>query len=199
MKIGILPSIRETYKNQFEYSIDLRFKKFFFECFKKKIEIILIDEEQKLNDLNLIVFSGGNDLVKFSKKKCDLIRNSKNSTILRKAIKLKKNILSICYGSLFIANYFGAKITKTTKHKKNHKIFINNLFIKNNFIVNSFHNYKITKLNNKFNVIAYAFDQSIESFHYKEKKIFCVMWHPERFKKVQKLDVELIKKYIESK
>lgn len=199
MKIGILPSIKEPYKNQFEYSIDLRFRKLFFECFKKRIEIVLIDEEQKLNDLNLIVFSGGNDLIKFSKKKCDLIRNSKNSKILRKAIKLKKNILSICYGSLFIADYFGAKIIKTTKHKKKHKVFINNHFIKNNYIVNSFHNYKITKTDKRFNIIAYAFDGSIESFYYKEKKIFCVMWHPERNSKIQKLDVKLIKKYLKFK
>ena len=197
MKIGILPSIKEPYKNQFEYSVDLRFKKFFSQCFKKKIEIVIIDEDQRLNDLSLIVFSGGNDLVKFSQKKSDLIRASKISKILKKAIKLKKNILSICFGSLFIANYFGASIIKTNKHKIKHKIFIENNFIKKSFIVNSFHNYKITKLNKKFNIIGKAFDGSIECFNYREKRIFCVMWHPERFKKIKCLDIKLINKYMQ--
>ena len=196
MKIGILPSIKENYKNQFEYSIDIRFQKLFEKCFKKKNEIILIDDQSKLNNIDLIVFSGGNDLVKYSKLRENKIRHNKFLKILKKAIKLKKNIFSICFGSLFLANYFGSKIVKTSNHKKKHKIFINKRNKKRQYLVNSYHNFKIIDLDKKFQIIANAFDGSIESFYLAEKKIFCVMWHPERYQKIQKLDIELMTRYI---
>ncbi len=93
MRIGILPSIKEHYKNQFEYSVDIRFQKLFEKCFKKKNEIILIDDQSKLNNIDLIVFSGGNDLIKYSKLRENKIRHDKFLKILKKAIKLKKKYI----------------------------------------------------------------------------------------------------------
>ncbi len=67
MNIGIIPSIRETYKNQFEYSIDINLIKFIKTCFKKsKISII---NNNKLDKLNFLIISGGNDLFYLNKKK----------------------------------------------------------------------------------------------------------------------------------
>ena len=46
MKIGIIPSIQEKYKNQFEYSCDLNLFSFLKKIFKKsKIELLTFDHD----------------------------------------------------------------------------------------------------------------------------------------------------------
>ena len=46
MKIGIVPKIIEKYKNQFEYSVELKLIDFLKRCFKKS-EIIILNEKKK--------------------------------------------------------------------------------------------------------------------------------------------------------
>ena len=41
--------------------------------------------------------------------------------------------------------------------------------------------------------LAKADDKSIEFFIHKKKKIIGIMWHPERFKKLKKLDEKIFK------
>ena len=61
-------------------------------------------------------------------------------------------------------------------------------------MVNSFHDYKIDKLNK--NLITYAKtedDNSVEFFKHKSKKIYGIMWHPERLKKISIFHKKLLK------
>ena len=76
MKILIAPTIREIYKDQFEYCTDLRLVNLFEKTFvNSRIEIY--NGEIK-NNYNLVVISGGNGLNRQVKK--DKIRNQIDTT-----------------------------------------------------------------------------------------------------------------------
>ena len=166
MNVGIAPCVVERYKNQFEYCIDLKLIKFLKKCFKNNSKISILDSKTKLSQFDLIVITGGNDLVNFNQQKNNIIRNKNTLSILKKSLKLRKNILAICYGCLFISSIFGSRIIKDKKHRKKHYIEIDN----KKKLVNSYHNYKILKINKKFDVIAKGFDDSVEAFASKKKK-----------------------------
>jgi hypothetical protein len=61
MKVLIIPTIREIYKNQFEYCVDLRLVDFIKKIFKKP-SIEIYDFAIK-NNYDFIVFAGGNSLI----------------------------------------------------------------------------------------------------------------------------------------
>ena len=72
--IAIIPTIRSPYKNQIEYCFDKNISDLFKKVFKK-IHIINLSEDDKLNKkIDLLVISGGNDILKFSNKENDYIR-----------------------------------------------------------------------------------------------------------------------------
>ena len=130
MIIGIVPTIRSPYKNQIEICIDKRLINF-LEKFNKKYTVKLLNENSKINkDFKLIVFSGGNNLVKFSSSDNDLFRNKIDRLHFMRAKKLKIPMLGICYGATYVANKFKAKFIK----KK--KVGMQKIdFIKNNFFM----------------------------------------------------------------
>ena len=61
-------------------------------------------------------------------------------------------------------------------------------------IVLSHHNYVIPRLSSNFKILALAKDKTIEFFKLKNKKIYGVIWHPERQKKITKFEKNLFKK-----
>ena len=66
-KIGIVPTIRVAYENQFEYCFDLKL----FDLFKKifnNFNITVLNKNSNLQRIDFIVFLGGNTLTAFSKK-----------------------------------------------------------------------------------------------------------------------------------
>ena len=72
--IAIIPTIRSPYKNQIEYCFDKNISALLRKVFKK-INIINLFEGDKLNKkIDLLVISGGNDILKFSRKENDYIR-----------------------------------------------------------------------------------------------------------------------------
>ena len=189
MKIGIIPNVRETYKNQFEYSIDIKLIDILGRNFPK-YEIIILNNLQKINNkFKLIIFSGGNTLISFDKSAKNIIRSRLDNFYYRDAIKKNISVLGICHGAQFIANKFNSKIVKN-KQIGNHKIFFNNE--NKNIIVNSYHNLIIKKLGKKLLPIAHAKDGSVEYFHTKNRKVVGIMWHPERYKNFKKIDRVLI-------
>ena len=198
IKIGIVPKVLETYKNQFELSVE----KNLLILLKKKLKFKNVDiltHNSNLNKYNIFISSGGNNIKKFSKNLKDKIRNDFEMKIIKHSIKKKSTYIGICYGAQFVANMFGASLNKNNfKNKKRHAIKFTKNFdnIKKNTktIVNSFHDYKINKINS--NLIKYAIskdDNSIEFFKHKNKKIYGIMWHPERFKKINIFHKKLLK------
>lgn len=192
MKILIVPTVREIYKNQFEYCVDLKLIDFLKKIFTNtKIEIYNNTLE---NNYNLIVFIGGNNSV--VKKKRDLIRNVNNNKIYNFAIKKKIKLLGICHGAQFLAKKFAFKLQKENNHVGNHKVLFHINGLKFKKIVNSYHNdtIKINKTKD-VNIFGIAQDNTVEAFHVKKKKILGIMWHPERYIKIKKFDQNLIKKF----
>lgn len=189
IKIGLVPSVRKIF-NRNEFCIDSRLIAFLKFCFPSN-SIYFLTENININ-LDLIVLAGGNDLHKFKKTENNKIRKKIDTFFLQRSIKKKIPLIGICYGAQFIANNFGANLKKANNHviKKNHTIinFENHKRFKSN--VNSFHNYKITKLSSNFKTLAiHEKDNSIEYFKHKNLNILGLMWHPERnnfFKKTDK-------------
>ncbi len=190
MKIGIVPSIKETYPNQFEFKIDVKLVKFLQTVFKKADINILCNT--KFKKINFLCLSGGNDLTIFKNNKSNILRSKIDNFYYQKCKKKNIPILGICYGAQFIAFKEKARLKKK-RHLGYHDIF----FVENNKkkYVNSYHNYIITKLPKSIKSIAVAKDKSIECFHLKQKKILGIIWHPEREKMFKKGDIQLIKKY----
>tara|TARA_B100001996_G_C18544411_1_gene548254 strand:+ start:230 stop:829 length:600 start_codon:yes stop_codon:yes gene_type:complete len=199
MIIGILPSVRQPYKNQIELTYDVKLINF-LEKLNKKVEIRLINSNSKIDKkFKLIVIGGGNDILKFSNKKEDKYKNKIVENFFIKAKFLKIPILGICYGAQFVAGKFNSKFIKKRKvgqHKIN--ILENKLLKirKKKIKTNSFKNYLITKISNKLELLARAADGTIEAFFIGKIRFLGIMWHPERFKKFKKFDLDLIKKIL---
>ena len=196
MKIGITPSIKETYKNQFEYCIDIRLINFLKYCFVNPKIFIINESSLNIKNINFLVFSGGNDIYDLVKSQNNLIRNQLDKKILNNAIKKKIPVLGICYGAQFISHFFNNKVFKKKGHvKKNNKIIIKDKsYLNKNFIkVKCFHNYAIGAHKN-FDLIGICEDETIEFYKIKNTKIYGIMWHPERDLNFKNFNKVIIKK-----
>ena len=151
---------------------------------------------KKNKDVILFTWAGKNKRINFCRSVCI---NSSSYCVLNFLIipNTKYNVpfFGICHGAQYVANYFGSKITKIKNHtKKDHVILFKNEF--KNIKVNSYHNYGIIKLGKQLNMIAFTKDSSIEAFKHNNKQILGIMWHPERYKKIRKFDIQFLKKYL---
>ena len=195
MKIGITPSIRETYKKQYEFSIDVKLISFLRYCFPKSKISIVTEFSSNISNMDLLIISGGNDLYNIKKNESNLLRNKLDKKILKIAIKKKITLIGFCYGAQFISQFFKNKIIKIKGHvKKINKIFLKKKKYLNKDIikVRCFHNYAVKSYKN-FEKIGFCTDGSLEFYKVKEKKIFGIMWHPERNLNLKKLNKSIIK------
>lgn len=197
MKIGITPSVKETYKNQFEYCIDIKLVNFVRYCFKNSEIVIINDKFINCKNFDLLIISGGNDLYHLKKKKKNLIRNNLERRIIKNALRSKTTVLGICYGAQFLSNKFGVKVFKVKGYVgKVQKINFTKKLVPhlNTVNVRCYHNYAIKK-NNKLEQIAVFKNKTLAFFKIKKKNVFGIMWHPERdiqFKKFNKLIIKKI-------
>jgi len=160
-------------------------------------------KNNKINIKNLkyadgLILAGGGDLFKYKKDKINKIRDNYEKKLFNYFVKKNKPILVICRGFQLVADLNGIKLQKIKNHvRKTHNLKLNNSrFIKySKLTVNSYHNYCITKLPKNFLNIASTIDNSIEIAEHKSKKILCLMFHPERKMKSQKLILQSIKKF----
>ena len=193
MKILIIPKVKETYPGQLEYCVETKLIDFILKIFNKP-NIEIYNKNNNFDNLNLIVFSGGNDSTSNSKenKKRREIDNKVYGYALKKRIK----ILGICHGAQFIAKKFKLELSKVRNHVGSHEI---KLYFKNKILkkkVNSYHNIAINKKKSKLiNYFAISKDLKIEGFHIKSKKILGIQWHPERYSNFKKIDNKLINKF----
>lgn len=192
MKILIIPKIREPYKNQLEINVDIRLFNLFRKIFPKSKISFAFNKDIK-QKYDLLILSGGNNLSKFSKTSYDKYRSKLDDFYLKYSIRKKIPIIGICHGAHFIAYRYNCKISKSLNHLKKHKIiFLNS---QKKILVNSYHNYVIKSTGRDVLSIAVAEDKSIELFKIINKKIYGIMWHPERYEKFKKVDINLIKEF----
>ena len=193
MIIGIIPVVSKEKKIYFK--VDAKLIDFLKFCFGKKIKIKILKEKSN-QKLDFIVASGGNDLLRFNREKRNLKRNRLDHFYLKFAITNRISYLGICFGAQKIANFFGSSLCKTKLHVKcTHEIKLTN---KNKYFKRkSYHNYKIKKL--KLPLVKEGIasnDNSCEFFSHRTKKIFGIMWHPERKKKFSNIEKKLLLKML---
>ena len=190
--IGLVPTVIKR-QGSISFVIDTKTFKFLKRCFKNYDYKILNDNICNVK-LDLIISLGGNSLISLKQNNANSIRNRLDNYYLRLAIKKKIPFLGICYGAQFIANFFKSKIKK----KINHSNKIHNITLISNkkIFVNSYHDYSITTLDAPLSIIANSNDGSIEAFRHVDKRILGIMWHPERYNKIKKFDLDFIKKYL---
>ena len=143
VKIGITSNIKEYYKGYIDF-LDHYWIDYFG---KKKSDYNLIPNntylsEKILKKINLLILTGGNDII--SNKKESLTRNKIEKNLIKKAIKKKIPILGICRGAQLLNISFGGKIKKVRNQMRTrHNIYIvkNNVIKKKILNVNSFHNF----------------------------------------------------------
>ena len=192
MRIGIVPTVREVYQNQFELSVDVKLLSFFKLIFKK-CEFKLLTH-LSIIDFDLLCLSGGNDIKDKNKKKFYL-RNRLDNYYYTKSKKQKKPIIGICHGAQFIANKEGGKVIYVKQKIKPHNIYSNKIKYLN-CKVNSYHNLVIKKLPKKFEILASDRNEFIECFRIKNSKILGIIWHPERNKNLKQIDKKLFKQFL---
>ena len=73
MKIYIIPKVHEPYANQIEFSVDFKLIEF-LKYLKPKSKIEILYFKKKIEGNSLIVFSGGNNIIKFSNTLADKFR-----------------------------------------------------------------------------------------------------------------------------
>lgn len=196
MKILIVPKIICKYKNQLEYSIEINLLNFFMKLFKNVEFKFATEKNFEKKKLNLIILSGGNSIIEKSKKKEDKFRSKLDNKIFNYFSKKSIPIVGICHGAQFIAKKYGSSIL----NKKGigvHHVKFNSKFKKNlkkNFLVNSFHNLSIKNKSNLLIEFAHTKDECLEFFKVKSSKIYGIMWHPERYKKIKEIDKVIFKK-----
>ena len=181
--ICIIPSVKTPYKNQFEFSVDIKLINLLKKIYK--IETKILSEKSKLSGkCKLLVISGGNSILKLSKRKNDLIRHNLDKFYFTQALKRKIPIIGICHGAQFISSYFSSSLKKINNHVGDHDIIYKGKIYR----VNSFHKIGIIRLGKNLIKTSEAMDKSIESFKHKSLNIKGIVWHPERHKFIKKID-----------
>ena len=163
---------------------------------------IYFDRLLKKENIGLVLFSGGNDLLKFKKEIGTNVYKKRDELELNMIKYCTINsipIFSICRGFQFIANYFGANIERLEGHiNVNHEIYIENS--KEKILVNSFHSFGLKYKNLPIQIKPLAIhksDNSIEAFTTKEPfNSLNIMWHPERNNGAKLKTCNLIKEFL---
>lgn len=196
-KIFITQKIEKVGKfNELRNTLDIRLTsmiyKFGFIPIPVPNEIIGLRKLLKsINPNGIILSGGGNPQIKDA-------RFNVEKMLLNLSIKKNVPLLGICRGAQRINLHFKGKLKKVGNHvRKNHQIFGRMIEIKKKVYVNSYHNLAIDqkKLNKSLEILAYSSDGVIKSIAHKKHKIFGIMWHPERNRKIQKFDNKIFKKF----
>ena len=188
MEILISSNFKKYFNTHIDF-IDHYWIKYFEQ---KKINFFLIPNSIELvtrqikntKRVNLIILAGGNDV--FGKDEYSKKRLAVEFLLIKFAIKKNIPILGICRGMQVLNFYFKGKLDRIKGHMRvTNKVYMKNSLIKDTILnVKCFHNYGIKKnsLSKIFEIYATDKKQNIEMCKHKSKKIYGVMWHPERDK-----------------
>lgn len=147
-----------------------------------------------------LILLGGGDIYKIDKTKENKIRDKIEKKLFKLFYKSDKPILAICRGFQLISDIYKIKLHKMKGHvRKNHNLVIKNskfIYYKK-LKVNSFHEYCVKKVPKNFKIISKLSDETIEIAEHKNKKILCLMFHPERKMDSKKNISKSIKNFIQ--
>lgn len=175
-------------------SIDVRLTKFIYSLGFMPILLCNMnpDISHLINDLKPdgIILSGGGDIFDNDKR---LILEKK---IIELSIKKKIPLVGICRGAQIINKFFNGDQKKIKNHvSRNHVVNFKEKFNKS-ITTNSYHKYGFDDLliSKDLKILALSKDNIVEFFIHKKYSIYGMMWHPERNKKLKKIDKKIFLK-----
>jgi gamma-glutamyl-gamma-aminobutyrate hydrolase PuuD len=152
--------------------------------------------------LDAIIFSGGNSISSLDPSAADASpkRDAFEYELLKQAISKKIPIIGICRGMQIINLAFGGYLTQISGHvATQHAINSKTSTYQFPETVNSFHSWGIGKdgLANELEMIAVDSDGNIEAYHHPDASLLGLMWHPEREKPFNLLNIQLLTRFLE--
>lgn len=202
MKTIILSSrIMIDQYNKINFLVDDDLSNFINNIKVNVLPIILKKNKIDLKNLSLtdgLILAGGGDIFDYEKTLINKIRDEYEKKLFNYFLKKNKPILLICRGFQLFTKLYKKKLFRVKNHvRQYHQLNLKkSRFIKHSkLIVNSYHNYGVKELPKNYVNIANTKDGSIEIAEHKNKKILCLMFHPERNMKSDKLLVQEIQKF----
>ena len=200
MNIFISPKIFKDQNNTVNYALE---KNWFDYAKKLGINLIIINNSINLNKYfnkfnpSGLIITGGGDIYSKKRNRLNLLRDYSESMYINFFLKKNIPILSVCRGFQLVCNNLNIKSFKIKKHVRvthNIRIINNDKFLNFKRInTNSYHKYGFFRLNEKFYPLGVCKDSSIEIAKLKNKLMYLIMFHPERYNKDQKKIDEFIK------
>jgi len=149
-----------------------------------------------LNGLDMLVLSGGNDVLCCGKTH-SASRNFFETKLVEECLANKIPILGICRGMQLIGKHFGAKIIQL-KNKKHvdtiHFLSMNNELSEICGEVNSFHDYGVSN-NFPFHFNKIIYNEIVEAFWSDDFGIVGIQWHPERLLELDEISRFLLSNF----
>lgn len=154
-----------------------------------------------------VLLTGGNDLAAFAPHDLlSLERDRIEKELIESALQNKIPVIGVCRGMQMLAHYHGCSLEKKPDHVvPAHEIQIQTatrfgaLLGKTKLDVNSFHNYCVTGLKGDLREVArHTKDGTFEAFENPQKKIYGMMWHPERVDPFSELDIRFFREVFQS-
>lgn len=137
-----------------------------------------------------IVLTGGNSLVKYGGNAPE--RDGMERRILDLAMKKDIPVYGFCRGMQMIVDYFDNELEQVPGHVAVRHPVSGELGVRQ---VNSFHNQACRNVKPPLRALAQAQDGVIEAVCHPQKHILGTMWHPEREKPFQDVDIQLVRRF----
>ena len=146
-------------------------------------------------ELDFIILTGGND-INYSDQSQNVApeRDFVEKQILKFSQQNNIPVLGVCRGLQMMNIFEGGRLCYDPKRKiEPHQVICKGYKNRKQkkITVNSYHNWIIPRheLSNKFQILAYDEDGHVEAIKHIEYPWLGVMWHPERTKKCQSLNL----------
>ena len=149
--------------------------------------------------LDAILLSGGNSISELEPGAVNAApeRDAFEFALLDEGLSQNIPVFGICRGMQIINLYFGGKLTNIKDHVAvRHPIFPEDSEFHLPETVNSYHNWGILPegLAHQLSMVAHDSEGNVEAFCHREKKVYGIMWHPEREYPSNHRDIELFRK-----
>ncbi len=143
--------------------------------------------------LDGIILTGGNSLVNYNGNAPE--RDMLERYLMDYAILSEIPLVGVCRGMQFIIDYFCGILEKVDRHiGVRHEIYNSD----NHRNVNSYHSWGALKVPTEIEVVSQSEDGVVEEIRHRRYKIYGMMYHPEREEPFNTIDIENIKKFIDS-
>lgn len=184
-------SFIEQYK-EVRDCLDQMWYKFMISC--DFLPVILPNEVEitkkifKNNNIDGILLTGGNDLLKYGGKASN--RDETEQYCLNYSMKNNLPLIGVCRGMQLIQDFFGVELKRVDGHvQKKQGIIVNG----QKKMVNSYHNFGTVETIDELLVWAKADDGVIKAVKHKNYNLYGIMWHPERMYPFRGDDIKLFK------